>query len=63
MIAAGMFWDSSKNTTGQTNWAHWFADGGTMLMGVIVGDGILMNVIELYRPFDVLLPRYLNGGC
>ena len=63
LMGAFMFWDASQNVEGLTNWAHWFADGGTMLMGVVVGDGILMNVIELYRPFDVLLPRYLNGGC
>ena len=61
LMGAFMFWDASQNQEGRTNWAHWFADGGTMLMGVIVGDGILMNVIELYRPFDVLLPRYING--
>ena len=45
MIAAGMFWDSSKNTTGQTNWAHWFADGGFFFLNVILGYSVLMNVI------------------
>jgi len=61
LMGAFMFWDASHNAAGRTNWAHWFADGGTMLMGVIIGDAVLMNVIELYRPFDVLLPRYLEG--
>jgi hypothetical protein len=61
MIAAGMFWDSSKNTTGQTNWAHWFADGGFFFLNVILGDSVLMNVIEYLRPFDLMLPRRLQG--
>ena len=61
LMGAFMFWDASHNAAGRTNWAHWFADGGTMLMGVIIGDAVLMNVIELYRPFDVMLPRYLEG--
>lgn len=61
LMGAFMFWDASHNTQGLTNWAHWFSDGGTMLMGVIVGDSVLMNVIEYYRPFDVVLPRRMAG--
>jgi len=61
LMGAFMFWDASHDANGVTNWAHWFSDGGTMLMGVIVGDAVLMNVIELYRPFDVLLPRGIMG--
>jgi len=61
LMGAFMFWDASHNTEGKTNWAHWFSDGGTMLMGVIIGDAVLMNVVELYRPFDVILPRKMGG--
>jgi len=53
LIAAFMFWDASRNKSGATNWGHWFADGGFLLVNVIIGDATLMNVIEFYRPFDV----------
>lgn len=56
-----MFWDASQNSTGKTDWAHWFADGGVLLINVIVGDAVVMNIIEVLRPFDVLIPRKLEG--
>jgi len=57
MIAAFMFWDASRNKEGQTNWGHWFADGGFLIINVIFGDATLMNAIEFFRPFDVIIPR------
>mmetsp|Transcript_43945 Transcript_43945/g.103482 ORF Transcript_43945/g.103482 Transcript_43945/m.103482 type:complete len:730 (+) Transcript_43945:251-2440(+) len=57
MLAAFMFWDASRNKMGQTNWGHWFADGGFLVLNVIFGDATLMNVIEFFRPFDVIIPR------
>eukprot|EP00961_Rhodomonas_salina_P116051 1561774-Rhodomonas_salina.4 len=56
MLAAFMFWDASRNKMGQTNWGHWFADGGFLVLNVIFGDATLMNVIEFFRPFDVRPP-------
>ncbi|EKX53929.1 hypothetical protein GUITHDRAFT_160745 [Guillardia theta CCMP2712] len=61
LLAALVFWDASRNESGVTNWAHWFADGGSMIVGVIVGDAVLMNLIEFFRPFDVILPRKMQG--
>jgi hypothetical protein len=50
------------------NWSNWYGQSGILLVpfrpppfnlkfNVFVGDGILMNAIEIFRPFDVLIPR------
>jgi hypothetical protein len=59
LIAAAMFWDASQSTSGNTDWAHWFADGGVLLINVIVGDAVLMNIIEVMSldSTEILIPR------
>jgi hypothetical protein len=61
VVASLILWDATQNSAGKADWPHWFADGGYFLFSVMIGDALLMNAIEFFRPFDMLIPRYING--
>lgn len=57
IIASMLMWDASVNSHGVPDWLHWFADGGFFVFNIQIGDALLMNAIEFFRPFDVLWGR------
>jgi len=61
VVASLILWDATQNSAGKADWPHWFADGGYFLVSVMIGDALLMNSIEYFRPFDMLIPRYITG--
>ena len=61
VVASLILWDATQNSAGKADWPHWFADGGYFLFSVMIGDALLMNSIEYFRPFDMLIPRYITG--
>jgi hypothetical protein len=61
VVACLILWDATQNSAGKADWPHWFADGGYFLFSVMIGDALLMNAIEYFRPFDMLIPRYITG--
>jgi hypothetical protein len=61
IVASLILWDATQNSAGKADWPHWFADGGYFLFSVMIGDALLMNSIEYFRPFDMLIPRYITG--
>jgi hypothetical protein len=61
VVASLILWDATQNSAGKADWPHWFADGGYFLFSVMIGDALLMNAIEYFRPFDMLIPRYIRG--
>lgn len=61
VVASLIMWDATQNSAGKADWPHWFADGGYFLFSVMIGDALLMNSIEYFRPFDMLIPRYITG--